>query len=97
MRHRKTAGGSKIKMEHAMIHGLRDLLESIARFEEIQSIIPARIQPTKCSQGSLRLDIQYPTVTGLKCKAYAGGSVQEVFIVTDKPREVEEKLRHLKQ
>jgi hypothetical protein len=48
MKHRGKS--SKLKYEHALIEGLRPLLESIAPWEEIHSIIPGRIRPTKGSK-----------------------------------------------
>ena len=47
---------SKLKHEHALIEGLRPLLESIAPWEDIHSIIPGRIRPTKGSKRQIRQD-----------------------------------------
>src|SRR5438552_3482910 len=81
MRHR---GSSKIKYEHHMIQGLRQFLEKIQVWDEIKSIIPGEIRPTKASV-LLRLEIKYDTPTGVKCLARSGAAVQEVFIVTSSP------------
>ena len=85
MKHRKK--NSKIKYEHHMIEGLRELLEELEKVQEIKSIIPARINQKKGTSRGTSLKIQYPTKTGLKCLAISRNSVQEVFIVTDKPEE----------
>ena len=90
MKHRGKS--SKLKYEHALIEGLRPLLESIAPWEEIHSIIPGRIRPTKSSRRQIRLEIKYSTVTGLKALAKTGTAGQEVFFVTANPEAVRERL-----
>ena len=91
MKHR--GQGSKLKYEHALIEGLRPLLESIAPWEEIHSIIPGRIRPAKGSKRQIKLEIKYSIVTGLKALAKNGAAVQEVFFVTGNPKAVRERLR----
>jgi hypothetical protein len=90
MKHRGKS--SKLKYEHALIEGLRPLLESIAPWEEVHSIIPGRIRPTKGSKRRISLEIQYFTATGLKALAKTGTAVQEVFFVTANPQAVRERL-----
>ena len=92
MKHR---GSSKIKYEHQMIMGLREVLEKIAGWEEVKSIIPAVINRRKgaSSSGAIELKVQYPTKDGLKCLAHGTGVVQEVFIVTPCPEKVAERLK----
>ena len=75
-------GSSKIKYQHGMIAGLRELLESIEDWPEFRSAIPGVIRPTK-GAGEIVLRVQYVTPTGLKCLAKSGAAVQEVFFVTD--------------
>lgn len=75
-------GSSKIKYQHGMIAGLRELLESIEDWPEFRSAIPGVIRPTKGS-GVPTLRVQYATGAGLKCLAKSGAAVQEVFFVTD--------------
>jgi hypothetical protein len=91
MKHR--ARSSKLKYEHSLIEGLRPLLESIAPWEEIQSIIPGRIKPTKGSKQRIRLETKYFTATGLKALAKTGTAVQEVFFVTANPQTLRERLQ----
>ena len=91
MRHRGQS--AKLKYEHALIEGLRPLLESIASWAEIHSIIPGRIRPTKGSNRQISLEIKYSTITGLKALAKNGTAVQEVFFVTGNPKAVRERLR----
>lgn len=74
-------GKSKIKLKHHLIKGLRGLLEKIQGWDEIKRIIPGETRPTK-SVKQLTLDVKYETATGIKCIAYSGAAVQEVFIIT---------------
>jgi hypothetical protein len=90
MKHRGQS--SKLKYEHAFIDGLRPLLESIAPWEEIHSIIPGRIRPAKGSKRQIRLEIKYCTVTGLKALAKNGTAVLEVFFVTANPQAFRDRL-----
>ena len=90
MKHR--ARSSKIKYQHSMIKGLRRFLESIENWEEIKSILPGAIHRTKSVQ-EFNIRVQYLTRTGLKCLAFSGSAVQEVFIVTGKPDEVQKMLQ----
>jgi hypothetical protein len=91
MKHRDKS--SKLKYEHALIEGLRPLLESIAPWEDIHSIIPGRIRRAKGSKRRIRLEIKYFTGTGLKALAKTGTAVQEVFFVTSNPQAVRERLQ----
>ncbi|MFA6210832.1 MAG: DUF2103 domain-containing protein [Candidatus Obscuribacterales bacterium] len=94
MKYRKS-GRSKIKYEHGMIDGLRDLLESIEHIEEIVSIIPGVIKPVRGSGSGIRLEVKYPTQTGIKLLAKSSTSVQEVFMVTKDADALIEKLKAL--
>ena len=92
----KHRGSSKIKYEHHMIDGLRTLLETkVEPIEEVNSIIPGRMNHKKGGTGRIILKIQYKTRTGLKCIALSRNKAQEVFIVTDKPDIVSERLNNL--
>lgn len=93
MKHR---GNSKIKYEHDMIDGLRELLESqIEPIEDIKSIILARIKRKRGDTVGTKLKIQYPTRTGLKCFFLLGKKIQEVFIVTNEPHKVKSVLEEM--
>jgi hypothetical protein len=78
-----------------MIKGLRPLLEKIEEWDEIASIIPARIKPTKAVQPGVRLTVQAQTPAGLKCLARSGTAVQEVFFVTHVPDALRTKIASL--
>lgn len=84
-------GSSKIKYEHGMINGLRKALEEIESWPEIISIIPAVIKPTKRSQ-SFKIVAKNDTSSGIKCIAYSGCAVQELFIICNDCERLREKL-----
>ncbi len=89
MRHR---GSSKIKRQHSIIDGLDELLQLIEPWEEIQTIVPGRINQTRSRQ-PLTLDIQYDTPSGVKCSAKSGPAVQEVFISTNNREGFKKRLK----
>ena len=93
MKHRD-GGKSKIKSEHAIIPGVKALLQSLENWEEIQGIIPGRIKPINKSH-ALHLKIQYQTKAGVKCLALSGPAVQEVFFISNQPKLLIEKLQSL--
>lgn len=77
-----------------MIEGLRKFLERIESWEEIKSIIPAIINRTKGGV-SFVFRVRYVTGKGLKCFAQSGHSIQEVFIVSSKPKALQERIKNL--
>ncbi len=83
------AGQGKIKYEHGMIKGLRELLEELQKNEAIQSMIPGEIKPVKKSS-SIKIRRLTPTPTGFKAIFHSGGAVQDVFFVGD-----EEELKQI--
>jgi hypothetical protein len=74
-----------------MIQGLRKVLGRIAAWEEVQGIIPGRIEKAK-QKGAIQLRISYETLSGLKAIARGGGTVQEVFFITDETAKLQERL-----
>jgi hypothetical protein len=83
-----------VKREHKIIGGLLPILERIAALPGVDSVIPGRIRPTDTmSVPGVRLRIQTPTMTGLKLGARSARASQEVFVVTDAPGEVADRLR----
>jgi len=84
MRYR--AGSSKIKYKHGMIQGLRSFLENELELrEEVKSIFPGEIKPTRGSSPGFRVRFKYATQTGVKLLAYTPSAVQEVFVITSDP------------
>ena len=70
---------------------VRQLLEDIAQWEEIQRIIPGKIGSGKAvSAATIR--VRQPMPNGLKCVARARNSVQEVFLITSKPEALQRRL-----
>ncbi len=80
----------KIKVQHTLVEGLKPILEKIAEWEEVESIIPGEIR-TKggVSKGGSSLSLKYRTKTGFKLIWRKGVSSQEVFVVCKKGREDE--------
>lgn len=99
MKHRTTKNGTnflgKIKTEHSIIEGLYDLLEDLASWPEINSIIPGRIMRRGSSQPNPTIAITIPTQTGWKAVGKSKGSVQDFFIITDTPDVVAQKIKAL--
>lgn len=93
MKYRKRT--SKIKYEHGMISGLQDLLESIEPWEEIVSIIPGEIKPAKGHGSGIRLEVKYPTNSGIKALAKNTEAVQEVFFVSKQPDQLQVRLKKM--
>ena len=82
MRLRKVQG--RLKIEHSIIDGLRDVLEAMLEAEErIRSIVPGVIRPVKDAKGKVELRVTVPVVNGWKAIALAAGARQELFISTD--------------
>jgi len=80
-----------------MIKGLRNFLENkVQNIEEIKSIIPGQIGQKRGKSVNFNFRVQRETITGLKCLASYGNTVQEVFIVTNKPDILITKISELK-
>jgi hypothetical protein len=78
----RTARG-KLKVEHSIIHGLRELLERLlAGNPEIRSVIPGVIRPVRNAKGNVRVHVTVPTSNGWKAIALSAGARQELFIST---------------
>lgn len=82
----------KIKTEHTIIKGLFELLLELASVDEIQSIIPGRIRQRTSSVKQPNIKVTTRTSSGLKALGKCAGSSQELFIVTNKPDIVKDKI-----
>ena len=72
-----------VKREHGRVRGLDDVCDAIVKSGPgVSRIVPGRIKRRR-GQGPAKLTVQYETESGLKCIYTIGGSVQEVFVVTD--------------
>ena len=83
----RTARG-KLKVEHSIIGGVRELLERLlAENPEIRSVIPGVIRPVRDARGQVRLHVTVPTANGWKAIALSAGARQELFISTSLDKE----------
>lgn len=81
MRLRKLQG--KLKVEHAILDGVRSLLERLLEQNPaIRSIIPGVIRPVRDAKGEARIRVTVPTTNGWKAIALSAGARQELFIST---------------
>lgn len=93
MRLRKVQG--KLKVEHSILDGVRDLLERLlAGNPSVRSVIPGVIRPVRDAKGEVKIRVTVPTTNGWKAIALSAGARQELFISTDLSRdELEEAIR----
>jgi hypothetical protein len=78
----RTAQG-KLKVEHSIIDGVREVLERLlAANSEIRSVIPGVIRPVRDARGKVRVRVTVPTANGWKAIALSAGARQELFIST---------------
>ena len=74
----------RLKVEHSIIDGVRDILETLLHSNPaIRSIIPGVIRPVRDARGKVRVHITVPTQNGWKAIALSAGARQELFISTD--------------
>lgn len=79
----RTAQG-KLKVEHSIIEGVRDLLERLlAQNPEIRAVIPGVIRPVRDARGKVRVRVTVPIPNGWKAIALSAGARQELFISTE--------------
>jgi hypothetical protein len=78
----RTAQG-KLKVEHSIIDGLREVLERLlAQNSGIRSVIPGVIRRVRDARGKVRVHVTVPTANGWKAIALSAGARQELFIST---------------
>src|SRR5580658_853663 len=81
MRLRKAQG--KLKIEHSIIDGVRNMLEGLLSANpEIRSIIPGVIRKVRDARGEIKVHVTVETGNGWKAIALSGGARQELFINT---------------
>lgn len=85
----RTAQG-KLKIEHSIIDGVRDILTRLLADNSatIRAVIPGVIRPVRDARGKVRVHVTVPVPNGWKAIALSGGARQELFISTtlDKPQ-----------
>ena len=80
---RLRAARNKLKVEHSIIDGVRDVLERLlADNAEVRSVIPGVIRPVRDAKGKVRVHITVPTQNGWKAIALSAGARQELFVST---------------
>jgi hypothetical protein len=73
----------RLKVEHSIIDGVREILERLlAATPEIRSIIPGVIRPVRDARGPVKVRITVPVQNGWKAIALSAGARQELFIST---------------
>ena len=78
----------KLKVEHAILDGLKKFLEILLReTPAIRSIVPGVIRPVRDARGPARIRLTVPTSNGWKAIALSDGARQELFISTDLGKE----------
>jgi len=93
MRLRKAQG--KLKVEHSILDGVRDILERLIRENPaIRGVIPGVIRPVRDARGPVKIRVTVPTTSGWKAIALSAGARQELFINTGLARDhLEEAIR----
>ena len=73
----------KLKIEHSIIDGVREILEELlAANPEIRSVIPGVIRPVRDARGKVKARVTVPTQNGWKVIALSAGARQELFVST---------------
>lgn len=79
---------NRLKIEHSIVDGVRDLLERLLEsHSEIRSIIPGVIRPVRDARGKPTVHVTVPVQNGWKAIALSGGARQELFISTTLTKE----------
>src|SRR5215208_4689298 len=83
----RTAQG-KLKIEHSIIDGVRDLLKQLLTANPaIRSVIPGVIRPVRDAKGEIKVRITVQTQNGWKAIALSQGASQTPFINTEMVKE----------
>jgi hypothetical protein len=74
---------NRLKVEHSIIGGLRDVLERLLQANSsIRSVIPGVIRPVRDAKGDVKIRVTVPITNGWKAIALSAGARQELFIST---------------
>ena len=74
---------NRLKVEHSIIGGLRDVLERLLEANsDIRSVIPGVIRPVRDAKGEVKIRVTVPITNGWKAIALSAGARQELFIST---------------
>lgn len=89
---RLRAARDKLKVEHSIIDGLREVLERLlAANPEIRSVIPGVIRQVRDARGKVKVRVTVPTQNGWKAIALSAGARQELFVSTALSKEALER------
>jgi hypothetical protein len=89
---RLRAARNRLKIEHSIIDGVRELLERLlASNPEVRSVIPGVIRPVRDARGKPQVRVTVPTQNGWKAIALSAGARQELFISTSLNKEALER------
>ncbi len=75
----------KVKRQHHVVAYLEDGLKLLSSLPAVDGVIPGIIRPK--SGGSMGFTFQYLTHSGFKLIGRSSGAAQEVFVITQRPRE----------
>ena len=90
MRLRKLQG--KLKVEHSIIDGVREVLERLLLANPgIRSVIPGVIRPVRDAKGEVKVRVTVPVTNGWKAIALSAGARQGLFISTSVSKDELEK------
>ncbi len=79
----------RLKIEHSIIDGVRDMLTRLLRDhpDTIRSIVPGVIKPVRDARGEIKVRVTVPVQNGWKAIALSAGARQELFISTTLTKE----------
>lgn len=85
---------NKLKIEHSIIDGVRDLLLKLLAEnpETVRSVVPGVIKPVRDARGEIKVRVTVPTTNGWKAIALSAGARQELFISTTLSKEALESV-----
>ena len=91
---RLRTAGNRLKIEHSIIDGLRDLLRVLLdeHPDTVRSVIPGVIKPVRDAKGAVRVRVTVPVTNGWKAIALSAGARQELFISTTLSKDELEKI-----
>src|SRR3954469_22938863 len=73
----------RLKIEHSIIDGVREILEAFLRENSaVRSVIPGVIRPVRDARGKVKVRVTVPTQNGWKAIALSAGARQELFVST---------------
>ena len=80
---------NKLKIEHSIIDGVRDMLERLlaANPATVRSVVPGVIRRVRDARGPVKVHITVPVQNGWKAIALSAGARQELFISTSMSKE----------